>query len=1125
MRRSPVATRRQRIIAGLQGRSIEQAVLDRQLWEDMQAEAASDDPNKLVTPDLLRIVEEARAVRAREPNLKLFFSTDDVIIVPGFMGSELTDVSGGNGLIWIDPKLVLDASQLLALGLAEYAAGAPDQDATAGVTIRPHGAIPVLYGGLKYDLEVRRYSVDIFGFDWRKNADESASDLADLIRDRAGRRFRPLHLIAHSQGTVVARRALQLLGSDLARQLVSNVVLLGPATAGTFSAAFAIAGNHSLLETARRYGIEAPPGFTPVLQSMSGLYQLLPWRTEPVDGSASDPAIEWVKLHPEYAQSAFWQTGVDATRLSAWFGWGDQVDASFLNDRTTIILGDHPTPGGVKFADGRLVEDTAFSTFGDGTVPDSLARVAGVSRIFKARDAEHMMLPATRSVIAAVRDVLAGRTPRVDRFAAAAAGIPFLSPPPEEVPVAESAPQKKVETSPSAAPPVPPVAVPPRVLERAGDVPPPQFRRLRVFSFDPLLGTELDALGTEQLTLRLPWDFADGDHLRPGPVGEYVEVVDADPANDCFYPPVDLNHPHLLAQDGLPASEGDPRFHQQMAYAVAMNTIREFETALGRTALWAPRLRRDEHGEVVRPAAPADEYVQRLRIYPHALRQANAFYQPDKKALLFGYFPAQGADVGRNLPGGTVFTCMSFDVIAHETTHALLDGLHRYLLEPSNPDVYAFHEAFADIVALFQHFSHPEVLWYQIARTHGDLRKESMLGVLAAQFGEAIGQRGALREYLGRKKRDAQGKPVKDDQGQDVWEAIEPDPIAITKVQEPHARGAILVAALFRAFVNIYELRVRDLRRIATGGTGIMPDGDLHPDLVSRLADEAAKAARHMLGMCIRALDYLPPVDVTFGEYLRALITADYDLIRDDDRRYRVAVLSAFRDWGIYPGDVRSLSVDSLLWSPPELEAVRDVKEFFAAIPLDDWALNGDRRHAYESMRACALRFHDWLVTHVADDRDRYLGLALQADRAAGSIRRGSDGHPIFEVHAFRPCRRVGPDGQERTDVVIEVVQRRKAFLEEDRQRELDEITNPKKQAKAYAAAEQDFYFRGGCTLIIDPRSGEIRYCVRKSIRNTGRLERERRFRQGDAGDKVGGIYLAGERDERNPFAFLHAGH
>ena len=31
--------------------------------------------------------------------------------------------------------------------------------------------------------------------------------------------------------------------------------------------------------------------------------------------------------------------------------------------------------------------------------------------------------------------------------------------------------------------------------------------------------------------------------------------------------------------------------------------------------------------------------MRRLRIYPHALRDRNAFYSPDKKALLFGYFP------------------------------------------------------------------------------------------------------------------------------------------------------------------------------------------------------------------------------------------------------------------------------------------------------------------------------------------------------------------------------------------------------------------------------------------------------------------------------------------------------
>ena len=142
------------------------------------------------------------------------------------------------------------------------------------------------------------------------------------------------------------------------------------------------------------------------------------------------------------------------------------------------------------------------------------------------------------------------------------------------------------------------------------------------------------------------------------------------------------------------------------------------------------------------------QFVRRLRCYPHALREANAYYSPEKKALLFGYFPASRTDPGRNLPGGLVFTCLSHDVIAHETTHAILDGLHRRYIEPSNPDALAFHEAFADIVALFQHFTLPEAVRHQIAkRTRGDLGQQNLLGDLARQFGEAIGLRGAAQRH------------------------------------------------------------------------------------------------------------------------------------------------------------------------------------------------------------------------------------------------------------------------------------------------------------------------------------------------------------------------------------------
>ena len=262
--------------------------------------------------------------------------------------------------------------------------------------------------------------------------------------------------------------------------------------------------------------------------------------------------------------------------------------------------------------------------------------------------------------------------------------------------------------------------------------PPPPRRRLRAFAFDPNLSYRIETHDVNQVTIQLPWE----ESLELGPVDDYLAVVDLDPASKAFYAPVDLNHPDLLAQDGLPPSEGNPQFHQQMVYAVARTTIGHFERALGRRILWSPRRIR-EKGQT------RYEYVDRLRIYPHALREANAYYSPVKKALLFGYFPASLSGAGENLPGGVVFSCLSHDIVAHETTHALLDGLHRRFIEPTNVDVLALHEGFSDIVALFQHFTYPDVLRHVIARTRGDLERQNLLAELAFQFGDlaALGVR------------------------------------------------------------------------------------------------------------------------------------------------------------------------------------------------------------------------------------------------------------------------------------------------------------------------------------------------------------------------------------------------
>ena len=97
-----------------------------------------------------------------------------------------------------------------------------------------------------------------------------------------------------------------------------------------------------------------------------------------------------------------------------------------------------------------------------------------------------------------------------------------------------------------------------------------------------------------------------------------------------------------------------------------------------------------------------------------------------------------------------MFTCLSHDIIAHEVTHALLDGMHRRYIEPTHPDSLAFHEAFADLVALFQHFTFPEVLRHQVAATRGDLQRGNLLAELAQDdlrwAGEAVSADEAARE-------------------------------------------------------------------------------------------------------------------------------------------------------------------------------------------------------------------------------------------------------------------------------------------------------------------------------------------------------------------------------------------
>jgi hypothetical protein len=598
--------------------------------------------------------------------------------------------------------------------------------------------------------------------------------------------------------------------------------------------------------------------------------------------------------------------------------------------------------------------------------------------------------------------------------------------------------------------------------------PDPSQRILRVYAFDPSRGARLG----NRLQIRVPYE-----KLTKGPVGQQIAVIDYDASNDCYYEGIDLDAAAVLGQSGLSPSESNPQFHQQMVYAVVMDTVRRFEAALGRKVKWRPDTRSKD--------AP---YHGKLRVYPHAFQEANAFYDPKLRALLFGYFKASEEDAGSSLPGQIVFTCLSHDIIVHETTHAVLDGIRPYFAEPTGPDATAFHEGFADIVALLQHFSFKETLLDTIQRTGGlihrrqlapdvaadregaliqaEVGEDNPIVDLARQFGEAMGHRKALRSALGTR----------------------PDPRALEDAQEPHERGAILVAAVFDAFFSVYINRTRDLIRIAyPDGRAIVPNF-LHADLANRLAEDAAKTANKIQTMCLRALDYCPPVDITFGDYLRAIITADREAVSDDSFGWRAAIINAFRARGIRPEGVISYSEDALSWDVYEGANVADV--------------NPDFRRLFKRLN----EFEENPGTE--EEKQLYKTLWAKADTFAGELGLA----PGVELNAksLNPLHKIGADGALKRRIVAEVVQKTKNV--------------PIDPANPQAGS---FTFRGGTTVLIKA-TGEMQYSISKPMHGEAgqrRCDRQREYLTRLADSYALAPYIAFDADARNPFRAIHRGY
>ncbi len=531
----------------------------------------------------------------------------------------------------------------------------------------------------------------------------------------------------------------------------------------------------------------------------------------------------------------------------------------------------------------------------------------------------------------------------------------------------------------------------------------PVSRALRVFAIDPLQPRAEGAWAT----LRIPWE-----PLRPGPLGALFDVDAHDAVAQVDYLAVDLDAPRALIEHGHAPAVDNPQFHQQMVYAVAASVHAAFTRALGRTPAFAIQ--------------PRGDGIARLRLRPHGVAGIAAWYDRARGEVVFGY--SRGRD-------GFVFTCLAHDVIAHEVCHALVDGLRGRFDVPTNPDVLALHEAIADLVGLFLRLECTELVAACLARSGVDLRHAEALAGIARQAGQERRQ-SALRSALDRC--DGQLRRYDGSLG-------------------PHALGGVLVAAVFDAFTMVFDRKAAPYLRLA----GSRPPGSASAELPRLLARECAALARQFLTMCVRALDYCPPADVEFGEFLRAVVTADRDLVPEDPWQYRQAWIDAFVRRGIYPADIPVSGGDrTLAWSRPDtplpaLEALR-----FSARQLEDDPAQAPSEQEIE-------RQARGIGALIGGDGGPWrFGLAAPGEIGGGAV---AD-LPVIE--SVRPLRRQGPDGLTRFDTVAEVTQQ-----------------------VVVATEAGSVPLIGGCTIIVGP-SGDIRYVIRKGLRNAVRIADRVRFVQ-----------------------------
>jgi hypothetical protein len=173
-----------------------------------------------------------------------------------------------------------------------------------------------------------------------------------------------------------------------------------------------------------------------------------------------------------------------------------------------------------------------------------------------------------------------------------------------------------------------------------------------------------------------------------------------------------------------------PQFDAVHTYAVVRQTLTMYQRALSTAGSTMPLPWQWNSSVDTSP----------LQVHPYGLPNVmNAYYSRAQACLKFGDFIPPGESK-------RVYTCRSFDIVSHETGHAVLDGLKpQWLMADNPPQTGGLHESFGDLTAIFLALSQLDQCEAVVAQTKARLHDKTFLADIAEQFGLALGTTTGLR--------------------------------------------------------------------------------------------------------------------------------------------------------------------------------------------------------------------------------------------------------------------------------------------------------------------------------------------------------------------------------------------